>query len=109
MVLMRCSGLSAYDDEKWIHELIDYVKQILIHDTVKILGLCFGHQVVGRALDAEGAINTLGYEMSVCKVDMTPLGAKIFGKNQLVCTPVAASSSWKSSHHHRLLHSERSL
>lgn len=91
MVLMRYLGLSAYDDEAWIDKLVGYVKQVLSHDAVKILGLCFGHQVVGRALGAEGAVNTLGYEMSVCKMDMTPLGAKIFGKKQLVCTLVAAT------------------
>lgn len=82
------------------------MKQVLTHDAVKILGLCFGHQIVGRALGVEGAINSLGYEMSVCKVDLTPLGAKIFGKSQLVCTLVAATLTSKgmSQHHRHLIH-----
>jgi len=104
---MRCSGLSAYDDKAWIDKLVDYIKQVLDHDTVKILGLCFGHQVVGRALGAEGAINTLGYEMSVCKVDMTPPGAKIFGKDQLVRALVAATPMRKSLHHYHLVYFKR--
>ena len=109
MVLMRYSGLSAYDNKGWIYKLVDYVKQVLAHDAVKIPGLCFGHQIVGRALGAEGAVNTLGYEISVCKVDLTPLGAKIFGKDRLVCTLVAATFIQKPLHQRHLIYSRRSL
>ena len=105
IVLKQYLGFSAYDDIEWIDKLIEYVHQVLADDHVTIIGLCFGHQVVGRALGAKGAINSLGYEMSVCKVDMTPLGAKIFGRDQLVCLPLSADFlvlSGKPLHQHHI-------
>lgn len=77
-------GLSAYDDVDWIHHLVKYIKEALAQERVKIVGLCFGHQVIGRALGANAAINSLGYELSVCNVALTPLGVRIFGKSELV-------------------------
>ena len=83
-LLMQHLGLSAFDIIDWIEHLVCYIKRALAYDNVKIIGLCFGHQIVGRALGAEGAVNSLGYEMSVCKVDLTTTGARMFGKEQLV-------------------------
>ena len=77
-------GLSAYDDVPWIQALMDYIKQILSHGNVKIIGLCFGHQLVGRVLGAESGKNSSGYEMSVCNVSLSPLGSKVFGKSEIV-------------------------
>ncbi|KAL9607919.1 MAG: hypothetical protein Q9167_007215 [Letrouitia subvulpina] len=73
-------GLSAYDDVDWINKLVKYIKVIIAQDRVKLVGLCFSHQVIGRALGATAAINSLGYELSVCNVVLSPLGARIFGK-----------------------------
>lgn len=61
-----------------------YTKQALDDPRVKILGLCFGHQIVGRALGAEGAKSDKGYEMSVCDVQLSEVGHRIFGKPELV-------------------------
>ncbi|KAL8822661.1 MAG: hypothetical protein Q9191_006606 [Dirinaria sp. TL-2023a] len=87
-IVITGSRFSAYDDIEWIDKLVEYVRQVLAHHHVTIIGLCFGHQIVGRALGAKGAINSLGYEMSVCKVDMLPLGAKMFGVTPLGTSPV---------------------
>ncbi|KAL9040203.1 MAG: hypothetical protein Q9214_004582 [Letrouitia sp. 1 TL-2023] len=76
-------GLSAYDDVDWINHLVEYIKEILAQERIKVIGLCFGHQIIGRALGAKAAINSLGYELSVCDVVLAPLGVRLFGKSEL--------------------------
>lgn len=43
------SGFSAYDDEPWIRDLLDFVRDIHEH-RARLLGVCFGHQIVAEAL-----------------------------------------------------------
>ena len=74
----------------WITALVEYVKRALGDARVRIVGLCFGHQIVGRALGAEGGPNKLGYEMSVRRVALTPVGKEIFGKEDLVCATTSS-------------------
>ena len=43
------SRFSAYDDEAWIQQLKDFVRQL--HEAEKpFVGICFGHQVLAEAL-----------------------------------------------------------
>lgn len=51
------SKKSVYDDEPWIHDLIDYVR-LLDTQQKKTVGLCFGHQLIAEALGGK----TLGAE-----------------------------------------------
>lgn len=51
---------------------------------VKIIGICFGHQVVARALGGECIPNQLGWEIGVYDVDLTALGRRVFQKESLV-------------------------
>ncbi|KAH1393835.1 hypothetical protein KXV89_003959 [Aspergillus fumigatus] len=50
---------------------------------VKILGICYGHQIIGRALGAKVGRNDAGWEIAVCDVDLTEQGKKLFGKDKL--------------------------
>ena len=43
------SKLSVYDDVPWVHELKSFVKQ-LHEKKKKLIGICFGHQMVAEAL-----------------------------------------------------------
>ena len=43
------SKKSVYDDEPWIKDLIDYVRR-LHENQKKLVGICFGHQMVAHAL-----------------------------------------------------------
>lgn len=58
---------------------------MLAQKRVKIIGVCFGHQIVGRALGAPVARSEKGYEMSVIELNLTARGKKLFdGKDNLV-------------------------
>ncbi|KAI5291526.1 hypothetical protein KEM55_008328, partial [Ascosphaera atra] len=49
-VLMTGSKHNSWEDLPWILKLVDYTTQLLKQDRVKIVGICFGHQILGRAL-----------------------------------------------------------
>lgn len=49
-----------------------------------MIGVCYGHQIIARALGGKISRNPGGWELGVCKMDMTPIGQKLFGKDTLV-------------------------
>ncbi len=47
--LITGSKSSVYEDKEWIHRLMDFVRE-LHRQRKKLLGICFGHQLVAQAL-----------------------------------------------------------
>ncbi|KAJ5106885.1 hypothetical protein N7456_003560 [Penicillium angulare] len=82
-VLLTGSKRDSFDDVPWINRLVEFTQQILAQDRVRILGVCFGHQIVGRALGAKAGRNDQGWEVGVCDVDLTEKGKEIFGLEKL--------------------------
>lgn len=75
---------SAYDNNPWTNKLVAFIKEILNQDRVRIIGVCYGHQIVGRAMGVKCAPSNRGWEVSVSKVDLTEEGKKLFQRNSLV-------------------------
>ena len=65
---------------------MDFTKQALAHPDVKVIGVCYGHQIIGRALGAKVMKHDEGaWETSVCEVEQTSKGKELFGgKDRLV-------------------------
>lgn len=75
---------SASESPPWIKRLIGYTKSVLAQSRVRVIGVCFGHQIVGRALGSIVTRSPLGFELSVCKVELTETGKALFdGKDSL--------------------------
>lgn len=82
-ILITGSKYTAYDNDPWILGLVEYTKKVLDQRRVRIIGVCFGHQIVGRAMGAKvGRME--GWEASVMAVDLTKKGQEIFGKTAMV-------------------------
>ena len=47
--LITGSRFSAYDNEPWIHRLLAFVRE-LHRARMKVVGICFGHQIIALAL-----------------------------------------------------------
>ena len=67
------STKSVYDDEPWINDLSDYIQQL--HDErKKMVGVCFGHQLVAQLLGGktEAAEQGWGVGIHQCRVISEP-------------------------------------
>jgi hypothetical protein len=83
-ILLTASGSNAFADDPWILKLVAFVQEVLEQRRVRIIGACFGHQIVGRALGAKVGRSDKGWETSVTPIDLTTRGQEIFGKKDLV-------------------------
>ena len=67
-----------------MNRLVEFVKQVLSQNRARLVGVCFGHQIIGRAMGAKVGRSNGGWETSVCQFTLTGLGKKLFGKDELV-------------------------
>lgn len=56
-----------------------FTQKVLAQSRVKLIGVCFGHQIIGRALGARVDRSDRGWEISVTPMTLTELGQEIFG------------------------------
>lgn len=83
-VLISGSPSSAYEDLEWINRLVAYTKRIIAEKpNTRLFGICFGHQIIARALGGTCTPNDGKWEVAVTTVQLTPLGKSIFGKEEL--------------------------
>ncbi|CEJ58459.1 hypothetical protein PMG11_07113 [Penicillium brasilianum] len=67
----------------WTNRLVEFTQSVLAQDRVRLLGICFGHQIVARALGVSIGPSDQGWETAVCEVDLTDKGKDLFGKDKL--------------------------
>src|SRR5690606_1177807 len=82
-VLITGSKFNAFDKLAWIERLVDFTREALHCDRVKVVGICFGHQIAARALGGVVERNDKGWEVAVTKVDLSEEGQKVFGREAL--------------------------
>ncbi|KAK7455013.1 glutamine amidotransferase class-I [Colletotrichum acutatum] len=83
-VLITGSRHSAYAHDGWILRLTAFTRRLLDEGRVRVIGVCFGHQIVARALGAQVARSPGGWELSVTKLKLTEEGQDVFGSESLV-------------------------
>ena len=80
LILLVILGFDAFSDNPWIQRLVEYTEEAILSNRVRVIGVCFGHQIVGRALGAKVARSEGGlWEASVCQYTQTPKGKALFG------------------------------
>jgi GMP synthase-like glutamine amidotransferase len=58
------SKVSVYEDEPWIHKLITFVQQLDSHKK-KLIGICFGHQIISMAYHKQVVKSDKGWGIGV--------------------------------------------
>jgi GMP synthase-like glutamine amidotransferase len=75
---------NSFEDIPWINTLVDFTAKVLKQGRVRTIGVCFGHQIVARAMGVKVGRNEDGWEAAVNDIDLTERGKQLFGKEKLV-------------------------
>jgi hypothetical protein len=86
-VLISGSKYNSFDNDPWILKLVEFTKEVLRQRKVRLIGVCFGHQIIGRAMGVKVDRSDKGWETSVTAMDLTKRGQEIFGRPSLVRKP----------------------
>ncbi|KAJ7254658.1 class I glutamine amidotransferase-like protein [Mycena haematopus] len=112
-VLITGSKASAYEDAEWITRLVAWTKRVAtakpalkivgaspsppppppspllfvclspLTDGETLAGICFGHQIIARALGGQCVPNAAGWEVGPTRITLTDLGKAVFGVESL--------------------------
>ncbi|GAO52578.1 GMP synthase [Saitoella complicata NRRL Y-17804] len=77
-ILITGSRHCSFGDDPWIVKLSNYISDVhQYHPKVKLIGICFGHQIIARALGGTVQKNEKGWEVAVTETKLTPEGQAI--------------------------------
>ncbi|KAI0343866.1 class I glutamine amidotransferase-like protein [Trametopsis cervina] len=83
-VVYTGSAASAYENLEWINKLVEYTAYLAKEKPhIKLIGICFGHQIIARALGEECVPNGGKWEVGPTTLDLTDLGKKLFDAETL--------------------------
>lgn len=71
--LITGSKYSVYDDKPWIHQLLDFIREIHAARR-RLAGICFGAQAVALALGGAVELSPGGWEIGIREVRLTAEG-----------------------------------
>ncbi|KAJ6259926.1 hypothetical protein Dda_5570 [Drechslerella dactyloides] len=81
-VLISGSRYNAWADDEWIVRLVEFTKAC-VEKKIPVIGICFGHQIAGRALGCVVNRNEAGWEVAPTVLDLSEKGKEIFGQDTL--------------------------
>ncbi|PWY66810.1 class I glutamine amidotransferase-like protein [Aspergillus sclerotioniger CBS 115572] len=81
VVHLSGSKHDSYKDEPWILTLTRFVQDCYLIHHKPVIGICFGHQIIARALGARVGPNVSGWEVAVEPMSLTSVGKQLLRKD----------------------------
>jgi len=92
------AAASAYERIPWIEKLVGFMSSALkTHPHINVIAICFGHQIVARALGGECTYNGGQWEAGIYAIDLNDTGKQLFGANTIVRTLLLSLAPFRSS------------
>ncbi|CBQ73116.1 conserved hypothetical protein [Sporisorium reilianum SRZ2] len=77
-VMITGSASSAYLDLEWTSKLAAFLRATAEnHPLVRLVGICYGHQILARAFDGVVATNPEGWELGTTSCTLTDTGREL--------------------------------
>jgi len=81
-IVITGSSASAYERIPWIEKLVAFMSSaIKSYPHINVIAICFGHQIVARALGGECTFNGGQWEAGVYEIELNQTGKELFGAN----------------------------
>lgn len=80
LYLITGSNSGAYEQKAWIESLLEWIRQAYSQQ-VKLVGICFGHQIIAQALGGEVQKATQGWGIGVRTSDLLTEDTKKYFPN----------------------------
>ncbi|GAA5824820.1 hypothetical protein JCM11251_005357 [Rhodosporidiobolus azoricus] len=78
-ILLTGSASDAHGDDPWIKNLISFIQRVPeINPELKLIGMCFGHQIIARASGGHSERNSAGWELGTRVMHLTDVGKQVF-------------------------------
>ncbi|KAL6690521.1 class I glutamine amidotransferase-like protein [Trichoderma pleuroticola] len=77
-LLLTGSKHNSFEDDPWILRLVEHIRTAYQTTEIPIVGVCFGHQIIARALGGVIQRNPKGWEVSVDSINLTLKGRELF-------------------------------
>jgi len=82
-IIFTGSAATAYEDVEWVNKLVEYTSNLpRSKPEAKIIGICFGHQIIARAFNGTCVRNSQ-WDVGITEVRLTGIGRRIFDANSL--------------------------
>ncbi|KAN0061781.1 hypothetical protein ACQY0O_005774 [Thecaphora frezii] len=79
-VVVTGSAHSAYAQDEWAGKLASFLRDTAErHPLVRLIGICYGHQIIARAFDGTVELNTKGWEFGTTACTLTEQGRELLG------------------------------
>ncbi|ODV59652.1 putative amidotransferase [Ascoidea rubescens DSM 1968] len=81
-IYLTGSRSDSFTDEEWILRLSKFLREVLEKDDIKlpIVGICFGHQIIGRILGYKIGRNLKGWEIGATVVQLGKKFQEVIGE-----------------------------
>ncbi|EKM76553.1 hypothetical protein AGABI1DRAFT_122500 [Agaricus bisporus var. burnettii JB137-S8] len=84
VVMITGSPSDAFADDEWIVRLVKFVTKVgTEHPGVRLVGICFGHQIICRSLGGEVIRNPCNWETGPTVLRTTYIGRLLYGVKRL--------------------------
>ena len=82
-VMITGSASSAYLDLEWTKKLAAFLRSTAEnHPLVRLIGICYGHQILSRAFDGVVESNPKGWELGTTSCTLTEHGRELLGYDE---------------------------
>lgn len=88
LLLLTGGTDSLYEDIPWVNRMLEFLRDTIAKMRVskykfRLIGICWGHQAIARALGCETVENALGAEMGVTECELSQEGIEFFESRSL--------------------------
>lgn len=82
-IMITGSASSAYLDLEWTNKLAAFLRATAEnHPLVRLIGICYGHQILARAFDGVVEANPKGWELGTTSCKLTEQGRELLGYDE---------------------------